>query len=84
MALADSSYVEYAVEITYDAETDNVEVPALVIADYGATIEEALASAREMVRFHLESLQDEGEDISASEHEGEGNFIRVPLPVATS
>ena len=75
-------FVEYAVQISYDKETDQVvaEVPTLDIADYGPTVEEAMGSLREMVAFHLECLLEEGSAIPPSDASNEGYFIRTTVP----
>lgn len=39
------------------------QVPSLGISDYGETIEEALANTEKLVKFHVESLIEEGEAV---------------------
>lgn len=41
------------------------QVPSLGISDYGETIEEALASTEKLIKFHVESLVEEGEMVPA-------------------
>lgn len=41
------------------------QVPSLGISDYGETIEEALANTEKLVKFHVESLIEEGEAVPA-------------------
>lgn len=76
-------YVEYAVVVSVDKATNQVvvQVPTLDLADYGPTVEEAMASLREMIAFHLEGLLEEGQPIPAGDPEVEGYFIRSSLPI---
>jgi len=41
------------------------QVPSLGISDYGETIEEALANTEKLIKFHVESLIEEGEAVPA-------------------
>lgn len=65
----------YKVFITPDFETGDGRsgfvacVPKLGIADDGATVEEALANVRSLIKFHLECLIAEGEAIPAPDAE---------------
>lgn len=42
-------------------------VPSLGISDYGETIEEALANTEKLIKFHIESLVEEGEVVPTSD-----------------
>lgn len=44
------------------------QVPTLGISDYGSTIEEALDNTQKLIKFHLESLIEEGEGIPMSDN----------------
>lgn len=44
------------------------QVPTLGIADDGLTIEEALKNIKEMIKFHVECLIEEGENIPAPDN----------------
>ena len=74
---------EYKVVLSRDEETENfdVKVPALGIADFGSTVEEALQHIQDMIIFHLECLVEEGESIPKEKPGGDGLFIRVKAPV---
>ncbi|EKD22731.1 MAG: hypothetical protein ACD_83C00291G0005 [uncultured bacterium] len=39
------------------------QVPTLGISDYGPTIEEALDNTQKLIKFHIESLIEEGEEV---------------------
>lgn len=41
------------------------QVPTLGISDYGDTVEEALKNTRKLIKFHVESLSEEGETVPA-------------------
>lgn len=58
-------FLQYHVSVSRDAETGQVvaEIPALQIADYGKDLPESLNHLEEMLRFHLECLQVEGNPI---------------------
>ena len=75
-------YVQYKVCLTWNEETNQMDaaVPTLGIGDCGPDTNAALDSLREMVSFHVACLLDEGERLPESD-EGEGVYIRVPLPV---
>jgi predicted RNase H-like HicB family nuclease len=75
-------FVDYKIDVFWDEETKQVVVdaPALGIADCAPDVNEALEYFREMATFHVECLLDEGEQLPESD-EGEGVYIRVPLPV---
>lgn len=73
---------EYRVSVSRDPETDRIvaEIPALQIADYGKDLPEALTHLEEMLRFHLECLQEEGKPIPVERDIEEGFYLRVKLP----
>ena len=75
-------FLEYRVSISRDDETGQIvgEIPALGIADYGKDLPEALTHLEQMLRFHLECLQQEGKPIPTDQTLGEGLFLRVRLP----
>jgi predicted RNase H-like HicB family nuclease len=75
-------FLEYRVSISRDDETGQIvgEIPALGIADYGKDLPEALTHLEQMLRFQLESLQQEGKPIPKDRTLGEGLFLRVRLP----
>lgn len=77
-----AEYVQYKVCFIWDEETSQVvaDIPTLGIADYGPDVNTALNYLREMAAFHVECLLDEGERLPESD-EGEGVYIRTPLPV---
>lgn len=58
-------FLQYHVSVSRDAETGQViaEIPTLQIADYGKDLPESLNHLEEMLRFHLECLQVEGNPI---------------------
>lgn len=75
-------FLEYRVSINRDTETGQVvaEIPALGIADHGKDLPHALTHLEEMLRFHLECLQEEGKPIPEERHVEEGFYLRVKLP----
>lgn len=75
-------FVDYRIDVSWDEETEQivVDAPALGIADCAPNVNEALECFREMAKFHIECLLDEGEQLPESD-EGEGVYIRVLLPV---
>jgi len=75
-------FFEYRVSVVRDSETGQVvaEIPALQIADHGKDLPEALTHLEEMLRFHLECLQEEGKPIPKELHTEEGFYLRVKLP----
>ena len=75
-------FFEYRVLISRDDETGQVvgEIPLLGIADHGKDLPEALTHLEEMLRFHLECLQNEGKPIPRERHLDEGFFLRVKPP----
>ncbi|MDE2838014.1 MAG: hypothetical protein OXL97_10990 [Chloroflexota bacterium] len=77
-----AAYVQYKVSLTWDEETNQMDaaIPTLGIGDCGPDTNTALDYLREMAAFHIECLLDEGERLPESD-EGEGVYIRVPLPV---
>jgi len=46
-------------------------VPTLGLADYGDSVEEAVTNIGALIRFHLESLANEGKEIPVDEPEKE-------------
>ncbi|MBI3077828.1 MAG: type II toxin-antitoxin system HicB family antitoxin [Deltaproteobacteria bacterium] len=78
----ETRFVQYRVCITRDAETGQIvaEIPVLGIADYGNDLPEALTRLEEMVRFHLECLQEEGKAIPEEQVAEEGFYVHVKLP----
>jgi len=59
--------------------------PTLGIADDGDTFEEALVNLQKLIRFHLECLIKEKEEIPADDPEKEiitTTRIELPLPVS--
>jgi len=77
---------QYHITLTRDPETGQTvaHVPALGIADYGIDTQEALTSLQEMLAFHVECLASEGRAIPREEHQGDGLYMRVRLPVGAS
>ena len=77
-----AEFCEYRVVLSRDEETAQVvaEVPTLGISDYGLDSEEALDRMREMLSFHLESLEAEGKDIPSESPGEEGLYLRVRRP----
>ena len=75
-------FFEYRVSVTRDLETGQTlaEIPALAIADHGKDLPEALTHLEEMLRFHLECLQEEGKPIPKEGNTGEGFYLRVKIP----
>ena len=75
-------FVEFRVIVKRDAETGQVvvEIPSLGIADYGKDLPEALTHLEEMLRFHLECLQEEGKPVPEERHTEEGFYLRVKPP----
>jgi predicted RNase H-like HicB family nuclease len=60
--VGESVILHYQVVFTRDPETTSVvaEIPALLLADFGADIPEVLDRLQAMVTFHLECLVEEG------------------------
>ena len=77
-----TDFVQYKVCFTWDEETSQMvaDIPTLDIGDCGPDTNTALNYSREMAAFHIECLLDEGEQLPESD-EGEGVYIRVPIPV---
>jgi len=71
-----TTLLNYSVIIEPDAETGtnkpvfSAYCPALGIADYGNTIDQALKRIKKTIEFHLECLQQEGEPIPESSAQG--------------
>jgi len=60
--------LSYRVVVEKEAYQDGsqvyvTQVPSLGISDYGGTIEEALAHTERLIKFHIESLVEEGEAV---------------------
>lgn len=74
--------LEFRVLLNRDTETGQVvvEIPTLGIADYGRDLPEGLTRMEEMLRFHLECLQEEGKPIPEERHGEEGFYLRVKPP----
>ena len=72
-------FLEYRVLISRDPDTGQVvaEVPTLGVADYGADLPDALKQLEEMLRFHLECLQEEGKSIPREQKTDEGFYFRL-------
>jgi len=79
-------FLQFRVKLIEDAETGQVvaEAPTLGIADYGVDGPEALNNLQEMIVFHLECLQAEGQPIPQEDTDEEGIYLRVRLPVGAS
>lgn len=75
-------FLQYHVAVSRDTATGEVvaEIPALLIADYGKDLPEALNHLEEMLRFHLECLQAEGKPIPEERYSEEGFYLHVKLP----
>ena len=78
--------LNYTVIVEPDTETGTdkpgytANCPTLGVADDGDTIEQALKNLQSLIKFHLESLAEEGEDIPVET--SESNLltkIQIPL-----
>lgn len=58
----------------------NAYCPTLNIADYGDTIEQALASIKEAIQLRLEVLSDEGEEVPVDLPNGLVTQLTVKAP----
>ena len=58
-------FLEYRMLVSRDADTGRLiaEVPTLGLTDYGTDLPDALKHLEEMLRFHLDCLQEEGKSI---------------------
>lgn len=71
----EKNILSYKVFISKDKQTGTgrvgfvAYVPKLGIADDGHTVEEALKNVHSLIKFHLESLLDEGETLPSADSE---------------
>ncbi|MGH7771106.1 MAG: type II toxin-antitoxin system HicB family antitoxin [Candidatus Binatia bacterium] len=75
-------FLEFRILLNRDSETGQTvaEIPTLGISDYGKDLPEALTHLQEMLRFHLQCLQEEGKPIPQERHTQEGLYLRVKPP----
>jgi len=80
--MGELDFLEYRVLITRDPDTGQVvaEVPTLGLADYGTDLPDALKHVEELLRFHLECLQEEGKSIPREQKTDEGFYFRLKFP----
>jgi predicted RNase H-like HicB family nuclease len=74
----------YTVElIPTEPDGYSVHVPSLPgVVTEGATVEEALAMAREAIALHLEGLREDGLEIPVEQPARRRRTVRVPVHVA--
>ena len=74
----------YTVElIPTEPDGYSVHVPALPgVVTSGATVEEALAMAREAITLHLEGLREDGLEIPVEPPPRRRRTVRVPVQIA--
>ena len=79
--VGESAMLHYQVVFTRDPETASIvaEIPALLLADFGGDIPEALDRLQAMVTFHLDCLVEEGKPIPTEDTEEAGLYLRVKL-----
>jgi predicted RNase H-like HicB family nuclease len=82
--MSSSQVYTYTVEpIPTEPDGYSVHVPALPgVVTEGATVEEALAMAREAITLHLEGLREDGVDIPVEPPTRRRRTVRVPVHVA--
>ena len=75
-------FLEYRVLVSRDPDTGQLiaEVPTLGLADYGTDLSDALKHLEEMLRFHLDCLQEEGKSIPREQKTDEGFYFRLKSP----
>ena len=76
-----SGYVQYKVEVKWDAETEQLEarVPSLGVGVNGPDKSTVLVWARETAEFHVEGLLEAGFPLPDSDV-GDGLYVRVDVP----
>ncbi|MBI3968055.1 MAG: type II toxin-antitoxin system HicB family antitoxin [Chloroflexi bacterium] len=73
----------YSVLLTSDDGMYMVTVPVLPgITTLGATVEEALANAREAISLHVQCLAEDGEEIPLEDEPPQLVTVTVELPAA--
>ena len=82
-----TQYLNYSILIEPDKRTGtndacySIFCPILCLADSGETIEEAMANMKNMIKFHLECLNQEGEELPSENAENKiFSNIKIPWP----
>jgi predicted RNase H-like HicB family nuclease len=72
--MGELEFLEYRVLVSRDPDTGQLlaEVPSLGLVDYGTDLPDALKHLEEMLRFHLDCLQEEGKSIPTEQRRTRG------------